>query len=83
MKGRSFVSVVAILVLVLVIAVQEVQLVHNMGRRFGRSLGKNYRPGRIHRGQVQFYRQQTSPQMEDEDEGGQFFNDYLPGFEED
>lgn len=42
MKNRSFLLVVTMVVLVLAIAVEEVQLVSNYGRRFGRSLKKKH-----------------------------------------
>ena len=71
---KSLVPVVAVLVVVLVIAVQEVQLVSNWGRRFGRSLDN----GKTHRRQIRIYRQETFPNVEDENEGGQSFNEHLP-----
>jgi len=75
---KSLVPAVAVLVVVLVIAVQEVQLVSNWGRRFGRSLDKKYSNGKTHRRQMQFHRQETFPKFEDENEGGQSFNEHLP-----
>ena len=75
---KSLVPVVAVLVVLLVIAVQEVQLVSNWGRRFGRSLDKKYGNGRTHSRQMEFYRQETFPTVEDEDGGGQSFNEHLP-----
>lgn len=77
MKNHTFVPVVAVLV-VLLIAVQEVQLVSNWGRRFGRSLDKKYNTGRTYRRQMQCDSQGTFPKIEDEDEGGQPFNEHLP-----
>lgn len=77
MKSHTFVPVVAVLV-VLVIAVQEVQLVSNWGRRFGRSLDKKYNTEKTHRRQVEFNSKGTIPQIEDEDGGGRPFNEHLP-----
>lgn len=72
MKSNSFLPVVAVLIIVLVLAVQEVQLVNNWGRRFGRSFDKKYSPGRtLRRSEVQFYRQQAFPRFEDENGRGQ------------
>jgi len=75
---KSLVPVVAVLVVVLVIAVQEVQLVSNWGRRFGRSLDKKYSNGRTNRRQMQFYRREKVPTEKYEDAGGQSFNEHLP-----
>lgn len=75
---KSLVPVVAVLVVFLVIAVQEVQLVANWGRRFGRSLDKKYSNGRTNRRQMQFYRRETVPIAKYEDAGGQSFNEHLP-----
>jgi len=75
---KSLVPVVAVLVVVLVIAVQEVQLVSNWGRRFGRSLNKKYSNGRTNRRQMQFYRPEKVPTEKYEDAGGQSFNEHLP-----
>ncbi|KAL9985035.1 hypothetical protein ACROYT_G007391, partial [Oculina patagonica] len=81
MKSHTCVPVVAVLVVILVMAVQEVQLISPLGRRFGRSLNKKYSPGRPLRPQVQYYRQQTFPQNEDENGEGQHFYEW--GFDED
>jgi len=77
---KNLVPVVAVLVVVLVIAVQEVQLVSNWGRRFGRSLDKKYSNCKTHRRQMQFHRLETFPKVEEEDRGGgdQSFNEHLP-----
>ena len=75
---KSLVPVVAVLVVVLVIAVQEVQLVSSWGRRFGRSLDKKYSKGRMQTPQIQFHRQDKFPTVEHEDGGGQPFNEHLP-----
>ena len=77
---KSLVPVAAVLVVFLVIAVQEVQLVSNWGRGFDRSLDKEYSRGRTYRRQMQFYRQETFPKVEDEDRDGdgQSVNEHLP-----
>ena len=75
---KSLVPVVAVLVVFLVIAVQEVELVSSWGRRFGRSLDKKYSNGRTNRRQMQFYRRNTVPAAKDEDAGGQSLNEHLP-----
>jgi len=77
---KNLVPVVAVLVVVLVIAVQEVQLVSNWGRRFGRSLDKKYSNCKTHRRQMQFHRLETFPKVEEEDRGrgDQSFNEHLP-----
>lgn len=75
---KSLVPVVAVLVVFLVIAVQEVELVSSWGRRFGRSLDKKYSNGRTNRRQMQFYRRKTVPAAKDEDAGGQSLNEHLP-----
>lgn len=74
MKSQTF---VAVFVVILVMAVQEVQLVSPLGRRFGRSLHKKYSPGKTLRPEVQFYRQQTFPQNEDENGGRQPFDEWV------
>lgn len=67
MKSHTLVPVVAVFIIVLVIAVQEVQLVNSVGRRFGRSLHKKYSHGRTLKRQVPLYRRkQAFPQIEDE-----------------
>lgn len=72
MKSRSFVPIVAIVVLVLANAFEEVQLVSNFGRRFGRSLMKK------HPLRKTFEPQEASPLVHDEDEVGdpRRFNEY-------
>ena len=75
---KSLVPVVAVLVVVLAISVQEVQLVSNWGRRFGRSLDKKYSKGRIHTPQMQFHHEEKFPRVQDEDGGCQHFNEHLP-----
>ena len=75
---KSLVPVVAVLVVFLVIAVQEVELVSSWGRRFGRSLDKKYSNGRTNRRQMQFYHRKTVPAAKDEDAGGQSLNEHLP-----
>lgn len=77
MKSHTCVPVVAVLVVILVMAVQEVQLISPLGRRFGRSLNKKYSPGRPLRPQVQYYRQQTFPQIENENGEGQHFYEWV------
>ena len=75
---KSLVPVVAVLVVVLVIAVQEVQLISQWGSRFGRSLDKKYSKGRMHTRQMQLYFHEKFPTVVDEDGGGQQFNEHLP-----
>ncbi|PFX30224.1 hypothetical protein AWC38_SpisGene4953 [Stylophora pistillata] len=73
MKNRSILPVVAIVFLALAIAVEEVQLVSNFGRRFGRSLKKKstFRN--------KFERQEklnSSPLVQNEYEVGNPFDEY-------
>ena len=75
---KSLVPVVAVLVVVLVISVQEVQPISVWGKRLGRSLNKKYSKGRMDTRQIQLYRQKKFPTVEDEDGGGQYFNEHLP-----
>ena len=74
---KSIVPVVAVLVVVLVIGVQEVQLVSSWGRRFGRSLDKKFSNAKTHRRQMQLLCQETFPVVGDDDGGGQTFNEHL------
>ena len=75
---KSLVPVVAVLFVVLSIAVQEVQLVSNWGRRFGRTLDQKYSKRRMRTRQMQLYRQEKFPTVDDEDGGSLPVNEHLP-----
>ena len=73
MKNHSFLLVVTMVVLVLAIAVEEVQLVSNYGRRFGRSLKKK------HNLRNKFERQEkfnSSPLVQNGYQDGNPFHEY-------
>ena len=75
---KSLVPVVAVLVVVLSIAVQEVQLVSNWGRRFGRTLDQKYSKRRMRTRQMQLYSQEKFPTVEYQDGGSQPVNEHQP-----